>query len=76
MSGTAEQQSERELKRKVPASAFPPPAPVATFGADGRPEEHEFLSRDLTWLEFNRRVLHEALDDRTPLLERFGFWEL
>jgi len=33
----------------------------------------EFLNRELTWLEFNRRVLHEALDDRTPLLERVMF---
>jgi polyphosphate kinase len=32
-----------------------------------------FLDRDLSWLEFNRRVLHEALDDRTPLLERVEF---
>ena len=32
-----------------------------------------WLDRDLTWLEFNRRVLAEALDDRTPLLERFKF---
>jgi polyphosphate kinase len=31
------------------------------------------LDRDLSWLEFNRRVLHEALDDRTPLLERVKF---
>ena len=32
-----------------------------------------WLDRDLTWLEFNRRVLAEALDDRTPLLERLKF---
>jgi len=32
-----------------------------------------FLDRDLSWLEFNRRVLHEALDERTPLLERVKF---
>ncbi len=33
----------------------------------------DFLDRDLSWLEFNRRVLHEALDARTPLLERVKF---
>jgi polyphosphate kinase len=32
-----------------------------------------WLERDISWLEFNRRVLHEALDDRTPLLERVKF---
>ena len=32
-----------------------------------------YLNRELTWLEFNRRVLHEATDDRTPLLERLKF---
>jgi polyphosphate kinase len=32
-----------------------------------------FFDRDLSWLEFNRRVLHEALDPRTPLLERVKF---
>jgi polyphosphate kinase len=32
-----------------------------------------YLSRELSWLEFNRRVLHEALDQRTPLLEALKF---
>ncbi len=32
-----------------------------------------YLNRELTWLEFNRRVLHEGQDDRTPLLERIMF---
>ncbi|MGG6238003.1 polyphosphate kinase 1 [Nodosilinea sp. AN01ver1] len=32
-----------------------------------------YVSRELSWLEFNRRVLHEALDDRTPLLEALKF---
>jgi polyphosphate kinase len=32
-----------------------------------------YLNRELTWLEFNRRVLHEAQDERTPLLERIKF---
>ena len=31
------------------------------------------VDRDLSWLDFNRRVLAEALDDRTPLLERAKF---
>ena len=32
-----------------------------------------FLNRELTWLAFNQRVLHEADDPRTPLLERVKF---
>src|SRR5512147_398179 len=32
-----------------------------------------WFDRDLAWLEFNRRVLNEALDERTPLLERLKF---
>ena len=32
-----------------------------------------YFNRELSWLEFNHRVLHEALDERTPLLERLKF---
>jgi polyphosphate kinase len=32
-----------------------------------------YINRELAWLDFNRRVLHEALDPRTPLLERVKF---
>ncbi|WP_298975902.1 polyphosphate kinase 1, partial [uncultured Thermosynechococcus sp.] len=32
-----------------------------------------YFNRSLSWLEFNKRVLHEAYDPRTPLLERLKF---
>lgn len=32
-----------------------------------------YLNRQLSWLEFNRRVLEEALDELNPLLERVKF---
>jgi polyphosphate kinase len=32
-----------------------------------------FLNRELSWVEFNARVLHESMDSRTPLLERLKF---
>src|SRR5215212_3525171 len=34
----------------------------------------KFISRELSWLEFNQRVLDEALDQRNPLLERVKFF--
>jgi len=63
----------------VPAGSPPPDemtgffSPPAVPGSPDLDPSDEFLNRELTWLEFNRRVLHEALDDRTPLLERVAF---
>lgn len=62
-----------------PAAAPPePPAPaplVAAAEATARPidPDQRLLNRDLSWLEFNRRVLAQATDPRTPLLTRVRF---
>ena len=32
-----------------------------------------YINRELSWLEFNDRVLRQGLDDRLPLLERLKF---
>lgn len=33
----------------------------------------KYFDRELSWLEFNQRVLNEALDEQVPLLERLKF---
>jgi polyphosphate kinase len=54
---------------KAAAQAEPNAAPD-TVDLDS-PEN--YLNRELTWLTFVKRVLHEAEDPRTPLLERVKF---
>jgi polyphosphate kinase len=55
-------------------------APEATSGADRVPHEPPaltdpslILNREISWLQFNDRVLALAADDSTPLLERLRF---
>src|SRR5438034_2535057 len=43
--------------------------PAANRVSDPR----NFINRDLSWLEFNRRVLEEAQDPTQPLIERVKF---
>ncbi|HWB21180.1 MAG TPA: polyphosphate kinase 1, partial [Phycisphaerales bacterium] len=52
------------------ATTLPAPIPTGTPEAD---MSSPFLNRDLQWLEFNDRVLSQAVDERTPLLERVRF---
>ncbi len=57
------------------------PGPPAETAVAERPRrvakraasELPYLNRELSWLEFNARVLHEARDERNPLLERVKF---
>jgi len=77
---------EKEADAAVAAPGAPPVSPAETPpadlralpapGADGTfdlTSPSLYLNRELTWLNFNFRVLHEAEDERTPLLERVKF---
>jgi polyphosphate kinase len=47
------------------------PVPQTAHERFGDPKN--FINRELSWLEFNRRVLEEAQDQRQPLIERVKF---
>lgn len=36
-------------------------------------EDEKYLNREISWLQFNERVLQEASDNSTPLVERIKF---
>src|SRR5213596_1726179 len=51
------------------AEILPKDVPATNRFSDPR----NFINRELSWLEFNRRVLEEAEDPSQPLIERVKF---
>ena len=49
------------------------PKPKKNSASMNLSDPQYYINRELSWLEFNHRVLHEACDSRTPLLERLKF---
>ncbi len=58
-------QSEPGVSGEREASSLPAASPLD--------DPALYFSRELSWLEFNDRVLEEAIDERNPLLERLKF---
>jgi polyphosphate kinase len=58
--------------RQADSAPGAPPAATAAAVEDALPEER-YLNRELSWLDFNARVLALAADTSLPLLERAKF---
>ncbi|GAB23933.1 polyphosphate kinase, partial [Gordonia polyisoprenivorans NBRC 16320 = JCM 10675] len=58
-----------------PLTAIPGAPPAATLAPDESADlpEDRYLNRELSWLDFNSRVLALAEDTSLPLLERAKF---
>src|SRR3954452_15183229 len=58
---------------KTEENATVVPVPAAQSARERFGDLKNFINRELSWLEFNRRVLEEAQDATQPLIERVKF---
>jgi len=63
------QATDSEPAKIVPVAVRPQPVPPDA----GLSHPSLYFNRELSWIDFNWRVLYQALDERTPLLERVRF---
>ena len=65
--------SKKEKKEKKLQGVSTEVARSAMDNADTESDSTRYFNRELSWLEFNNRILFESRDTKNPLLERLKF---